>query len=105
MKERRKILSDTAPDLILSRNQILGIDDFVQAVEGLNIAPFDIDKCFLADLAVVVTRVWEAYTVDGEGNCCFRVFEITHVDHYFEQEFQYFLLGTKNPSKKKYLKR
>ncbi len=74
VNERQKILSDTAPDSILSRNEELRIGEFVHAVEALNVEPVDIKKCFLADLAVVVTRVWEAYTVDGDGNCCFRFF-------------------------------
>ncbi len=47
----------------------LGINRFVQAVAELNSEPFNIKKCFLADLAVVATRVWEAYTIDEEGNC------------------------------------
>jgi hypothetical protein len=67
VKERRTILSNTAPASILPKLLELRIDKFVKAMEALNVEPYNMVKCFLADLAVVVTRVWEAYTVDDEG--------------------------------------
>jgi hypothetical protein len=68
VRERREILSKTAHDFIQLKLKNLRIDEFVQAVERLNTAPFDSKKVFLADLAIVVTRVWEAYSFDIDGN-------------------------------------
>ncbi len=100
VKERRTLLLNTAPAFILSKFQELRIDEFVQALEEVNIAPFDIKKAFLADLAVVVTRVWEAYTIDGDGKFFVRNVAFIHVDNNFGQEIQFFLFGTWNLSRK-----
>ncbi len=78
VRQRQIILSNTAPTYIKTKFETFRIKEFVQAVEKLNVEPFHIEKCFLADLEVVATRVWEAYTVDSDGD----FFNVYYCDHW-----------------------
>ena len=43
------------------------IDKIISALKTQNSPPFTLEKCFLADLAVTMTNVWEAYSIDESG--------------------------------------
>ncbi len=55
------------------------IDSIVSALEKQNSQPFTLEKCFLADLAVKMTRAWEAYSIDESGQitCMLIYFEFS----------------------------
>ena len=55
------------------------IDSIVSAFEKENSQPFTLKKCFLDDLAVKMTRAWEAYSIDESGQitCLLIYFELS----------------------------
>jgi hypothetical protein len=68
VKERFEILKDTAPGSVLSYLQEESCcTDACRYVDQLSQGPMTPNKVFYADLAVAVTRVWEAFTKTPEG--------------------------------------
>ena len=50
------------------------IDNIISALKEQNVAPYTQEKCFFADLALTMTRAWEAYSIDESGRTtCFQV--------------------------------
>ncbi len=46
---------------------LLVIDSIISAMKKQKNPPFTLEKCFQADLAVTMTRAWEAYSIDESG--------------------------------------
>ena len=44
------------------------LTEMVSALEKQDTPPYNIEKCFLADIAVMATRVLEAYSRDDSGS-------------------------------------
>ncbi len=63
--------NETIPNNIRSYG-LTSIDSIICAMKNQNSPPFTLEKCFLADLAVMMTRAWEAYSIDESGQIIFN---------------------------------
>ena len=64
---RERFASNTAVPHDLRYEGMLVIDSIISALKEQNFPPFTLEKCFLADLAVTMTKAWEAYSIDESG--------------------------------------
>ena len=77
-RQERFASNKAVPKNILNCGIVL-IDSIISALEKHNSQPFTLEKCFLADLAVKMTRAWEAYSFDesGQTTCMLMYFELS----------------------------
>jgi hypothetical protein len=64
---RERFATNAAVPHDLRHGGLLVIDSIISALKEQNIPPFTLEKCFLADLAVTMTRAWEVYSIDELG--------------------------------------
>ncbi len=65
-RRKRFASNQTIPDYI-QHVGLCVIDKIISALKTQNSSPFTLEKCFLSDLAVTMTNVWEAYSIDESG--------------------------------------
>ena len=71
IRDRQERFLKLAPKHVCSVGISNRILEIVSALEKQDESPDSIEKCFLADLALMATRVLEAYSLDESGlvNC------------------------------------
>ena len=67
VRDRQKRFYESVPKHVWSQDISLRIREMVSALEKQDTPPYNMEKCFLADIAVMATRVLEAYCLDDSG--------------------------------------
>jgi hypothetical protein len=69
IRDREKRFLSLVPKHLLANLSISDhVSDIVSGLEKQDKPPYSFDKCFIADLALMATRILEAYSFDKSGH-------------------------------------